>query len=169
VDTSAQAQPNLPPQSAGMKAVIIYKGLIVLVLATISIISAFSWRHYDALATIAQDYLVDGEFGISAWLLKTVTHSQPHNLRLIARVSGIYAIVMGTATVGLWYSKQWANPLMIVMAGLPLPIEVLELLHQPSGKRLVILLLNALVVAFLLKHQFDRGQRTDGQLEESTS
>jgi hypothetical protein len=38
-----------------------------------------TWRHYDALATIAQDYLVDGEFGISAWLLKTVTHSQPHN------------------------------------------------------------------------------------------
>lgn len=49
-----------------MKAVLLYKELIVLVLATISVISAFSWRHYDALATIAQDYLVDGEFGISA-------------------------------------------------------------------------------------------------------
>lgn len=55
------------------------------------------------------------------------------------------------------------------VAGLPLPIEVLELLHQPSGKRLFILLLNALAVTILLKHQFDRGQGTDGQLEESTS
>lgn len=167
---TTQAQTPPPPQrSAGMKAVIAYKGLIVLVLATISIISAFSWRHYDTLVTIAQDYLVDGEFGISAWLLKTVTHTPSDNLRFVARVSGIYAIVMGTATLGLWYGKRWANPLMIVMAGLPLPIEVLELLHQPSGKRLFILLLNALVVAFLLQHQLASGQVTDEPLEESAS
>ncbi len=161
MDASSQAQTISPQRSVGMKAVIVYKGLIVLVLATISIISAFSWRYYDTLARIAEDYLVDGEFGISDWFLRTVMHAQSHNLRWIARISGIYAIVMGTATIGLWYDKKWANPMMIVLAGLPLPIEVLELLHQPSGKRLFILILNTLVVAFLLKHQLDLGRATE--------
>ncbi len=117
---TTQAQGN-SHRLAGVKAVIVYKGLIVLVLTIISVISTFSWRHYDTLATISQDYLVDGEFGLSGWLLKTVTHTQSHNLRWIARIAGFYVIVMGVAVVGLWYGKSWANPLMIVMAGLPLP------------------------------------------------
>jgi uncharacterized membrane protein (DUF2068 family) len=142
---------------ASLKAIVAYKGFIVLVLLALSIISGFSWRNYNTLATLAQDALADGEFGLGAWFLKTILHSQPQGLRVVARIAGIYALVMGTATVGLWYGKRWANPLMLVMAALPLPLEVQELMHDLSGRRLVILLLNVVVVGYLLKHQLAKG------------
>ncbi|TVP68129.1 MAG: DUF2127 domain-containing protein [Leptolyngbya sp. LCM1.Bin17] len=142
---------------ASLKAIVVYKGLIVLVLLALSAISGFSWRHYDSLAALAQDALTNGELGLGAWFLKTVLHSQPQGLRVVARITGIYALVMGTATVGLWYGKAWANPLMLVMAALPLPLEVQELLHDLSWQRLGILLLNLAVVGYLLKHQLAEG------------
>lgn len=140
-------------RSASLKAIVAYKGLVVLVLIIVSLISGLSWRHYNALVILAQENLADGEFALSDWFLKTVLHSQVPELRLVARTAGVYAIVMGIATIGLWYTKKWANPLMILMVGLPLPVEVQELLHDRSWQRLVIFLLNLSVFGYLVKHQ----------------
>lgn len=136
-----------------VKAIVAYKALVVIVLLVLSAISAFSWRNYDTLATVAQQYLADGEFTLADWFLKTVLHGQPQGLRLVARISGVYAIGLGIATAGLWYGKKWANPLMLLLAGLPLPLEVQELLHDPSWRRVIILLLNLAVVGYVIKHQ----------------
>jgi uncharacterized membrane protein (DUF2068 family) len=154
---TAQHSTVQPQRPTSLKAIVAYKGLIVLVLLALSVISGFSWRHYGTLATLAQETLTDGEFGLGAWFLKTILHSQPQGLRVVARIAGIYALVMGTATIGLWYGKRWANPLMLVMAALPLPLEVQELMHDLSWRRLVIFLLNVLVVGALLKHQLTEG------------
>jgi uncharacterized membrane protein (DUF2068 family) len=156
------SHPPIPKQRpASLKAVVAYKGFIVLVLLALSIISSVSWRNYDTLAAIAQDSLTDGELGLGAWVLKTILHNQPQGLRVVARIAGGYALIMGTATVGLWYGKTWANPLMLVMAALPLPLEVQELMHDLSWRRLVILLLNIVVVGYLLKHQLADRRWTD--------
>lgn len=141
-------------RSLSTKLIVAYKGLIVLILATISILSFFSWKNYDRLAIIAQDYLVDGEFTLSDWFLKTVMNIPADGLRKIARVAGIYAIVMGVGTIGFWYGKKWANILMLIMVSLPLPTEIINCWHHFSGKHLVILLLNIMVVIFLLKKVF---------------
>jgi uncharacterized membrane protein (DUF2068 family) len=139
-------------RSTSTKLVVAYKALIVLVLASISLLSAWSWRHYEDLVLLAQNYLVDGELATSNWFLKTVMHSQPQGIRQTARLSGAYAIFMGIATVGFWYKQPWANVLMLVMASLPLPREVYEVIERPSNTRLVLLLLNVQVVGVLLKH-----------------
>lgn len=140
-------------RSASLKAIVAYKGLVVLVLIIISLISALSWRHYDALVILAEKNLADGEFALSDWFLKTVLHNQVPELRWVARVAGVYALIMGIATVGLWYAQRWANPLMILMVGLPLPVEIQELLHEKSWQRLIIFLLNLTVFGYLVKHQ----------------
>jgi uncharacterized membrane protein (DUF2068 family) len=139
-------------RSTGTKVVVVYKAFIVLVLAIVSLLSAWSWRHYEELALLAQTYLVDGEFATGHWFLKTIMHAETDGIRQVARLTGGYAIAMGTATVGFWYGQRWANLLMLVMAGLPLPREVSELVEHPSNIRLVLLLLNVLVVGVLLKH-----------------
>lgn len=149
-----QNEPVQVQHSATLKAIVVYKGLVVLALIIISLISGLSWRYYDGLATLAQETLADGEFALSDWFLKTVLHKQVPELRLVARIAGIYAIGMGVATVGLWYVKRWANPLMILLVGLPLPVEVQELLHEQSWQRLIIFLLNLAVFGYLVKHQF---------------
>jgi uncharacterized membrane protein (DUF2068 family) len=157
----SKIQPQRPPS---LKAIVAYKGLIVVVLLALSVISALSWRNYDSLAALAQESLFDGELGLGAWFLKTILHSQPQGLRLVARIAGVYALVMGTAMVGLWYGKRWANPFMLVMAALPLPLEVQELMHDLSGRRLVILLLNVVVVGYLLKHQLAEGFASEKEI-----
>lgn len=139
---------------ASLKAVIAYKGLVVIVLACISLLSAFSWRNYEAIAAIAQNYIADGEFSLSRWFLITVMHNKPEGLRMIARLAGVYAIAMGIATVGVWYLKRWADFLMLVLAGSPLPLELAELLQEPSWHRLIILILNLAVVVYLFIHAF---------------
>lgn len=154
-------------RSLTTKFIVAYKGCIVLVLATISILSFFSWKNYDRLAIIAQDYLVDGEFTLSDWFLKTVMNIPADGLRKISRVAGIYAIVMGMATIGFWYGKKWANILMLVIVSLPLPTEILNLWHHFSGRHLVILLLNIIVVIFLLKKVLAPAAESVSELPES--
>jgi uncharacterized membrane protein (DUF2068 family) len=139
---------------ASLKVVVFYKGLIALVLAVLSVISAFSWRHYEAIALFAQTYIADGEFTLSQWFLNTVMHTSPNSLRWVARVAGGYAIALGIATGGLWYQKRWAEFLMPLLAGLPIPIELLEAIHDPSWHRLMILVLNIAVVIYLISHLF---------------
>jgi uncharacterized membrane protein (DUF2068 family) len=156
-------------RSSSLKFIVAVKGLKALVLAIVSIVSAFSWRHYDELATFAQDYLVNGEFSLIDWGLQSILNAQPHDLKLIARISGFYAVVLGIGSVGLWYAKKWANPMMIVMVALPLPFEIRELIHDPSPKVILIFLLNLSVLALLVKHQFTPEPEAEGQLEESTS
>ncbi|MGA9377928.1 MAG: DUF2127 domain-containing protein [Phormidium sp.] len=154
-------------RSLSTKLIVAYKGFIVLILAAISILSFVSWKNYDLLAIVAQDYLVDGEFTLSDWFLKTVMNIPADGLRKIARVAGIYAIVMGMATIGFWYGKKWANVLMLVMVSLPLPTEIINCWHHFSGKHLVILLLNIIVVIFLLKKVFAPAAESVSELPES--
>jgi len=153
---TAQNQAVPIQRPASLKAIVAYKGLVVLALIMISLISGLSWRHYDTLVSLAQENLADGEFALSDWFLKTVLHKQVPELRLVARTAGVYAIGMGIATIGLWYAKKWANPLMILLVGLPLPLEVQELLHEPSWQRLIIFLLNLAVFGYLVKHQISQ-------------
>jgi uncharacterized membrane protein (DUF2068 family) len=154
-------------RSPSLKFIVTVKGLKALILAIVGIVSAISWRHYDELATFAQNYLVDGEFQVIDWALQSILSVQPHDLKLIARISGFYAVVLGIGSVGLWYYKKWANPMMIVMVALPLPFEIRELVHSPSLNVILIFLLNLSVLALLVKHQFS--PEPEVQLEESTS
>lgn len=156
---------NSTQRPASLKAIVAYKGLVVLTLATISLLSAFSLNHYDRLVQLAQDYLVDGELSLSGWFLRTILHLQPQGLRLVSEVAGLYAIVMGVATVGLWYGKKWANVLMLLMAGLPLPLEIQRLVHHLDWNHGLILILNIMVVAYLLKHVIAPGEASTIQLE----
>ncbi|MBD3880498.1 DUF2127 domain-containing protein [Phormidium tenue FACHB-886] len=145
-------------RSSGLKAIVAYKGLAVFTLIATSLASALSLRHYDALTTIAQTYLANQDYTHSHQVLETLLHLEPQALHLIAWLSGIYAIVLGTATAGLWYGKPWASVMMLIMAGAPLPIEVYEVVHSLSWQRLAILLLNLAVVGYLVRHRIASAQ-----------
>ncbi len=138
-----------------LKVIVAYKGIGVLVLTTVSLVSAVSWRNYEGLLAIAQNYLLDEEFTLIDWVLTTVLNFQPHSLRMISFGTGGYAVVLGTATTGFWYGKRWARVLMLLMAGVPLPLEIYELLNHASWERVLILLINVGVIGYLFKHVFE--------------
>lgn len=164
IDLAMTIQTQRP---VSLKVIVAYKGIGVLVLAVVSLVSAFSWRNYEGLLAIAQDYLLDEDFTLTDWFLTTVLNFEPHNLRLISFGTGGYAVILGTATTGFWYGKRWARVLMLLMAGLPLPVEVYELLNHASWERVIIFLINLGVIGYLFKHIFDPLPTAVGSLKQS--
>jgi uncharacterized membrane protein (DUF2068 family) len=61
-----------------------------------------------------------------------------------------YALVEGVEAVGLWLQKRWAEYLTLVVTASFLPLEVYELVHKFTPFKVLALLINAAIVAYLL-------------------
>jgi uncharacterized membrane protein (DUF2068 family) len=63
-----------------------------------------------------------------------------------------YAVVFAVEGVGLWMQKRWAEWLTTIITASLIPLEVWEMLHRPTSGKLLILLGNAAIVAYLVWH-----------------
>ena len=52
--------------------------------------------------------------------------------------------------IGLLLRRRWAEYLTVVATGLLLPLEVYEIARKPNALRVVVLLANLVIVAYLL-------------------
>jgi uncharacterized membrane protein (DUF2068 family) len=71
-------------------------------------------------------------------------------IRLVGAVVLLYAVVEGLEAVGLWLQKRWAEYLTFIATAALLPLEVYELSRRLSPLKVVTLVLNIAVVAYLL-------------------
>lgn len=71
-------------------------------------------------------------------------------LYLYGAAIAVYALVNGIEAVGLWNARRWAEYLTLVETAVFLPIEIHELLVRVSPIKIVTLVLNLAVVAYLL-------------------
>jgi uncharacterized membrane protein (DUF2068 family) len=71
-------------------------------------------------------------------------------LHLFAAIALVYAFVELLEAVGLWYGRRWAEYLTLIVTASLLPVEVLELSHSVTPFKVVALILNVAVVAYLL-------------------
>jgi len=132
------------------------KGLFAVILITISLLSAFGWRHFALITAWSENYVVTAEYGFVRWLLTAIAHSSVPTLQWIARTSGVYGALLGVTAVGLWQGRTWADPLFAVLIGMLIPIEVFELLHRVTPTKAIIFAINVLIFAFVVKHWLDR-------------
>jgi len=61
-----------------------------------------------------------------------------------------YAVLEGVEAVGLWYAKRWAEYLTFVATTALLPLEIYELSHRVTVLKVLALVVNLAVVAYLL-------------------
>ncbi|MGK7922914.1 MAG: DUF2127 domain-containing protein [Trichodesmium sp.] len=141
-------------KTTSLKLIILYKGIIATVMLVISLISAWSWRNFDTLANWAEINLINSEFQTIKFILKPIINSDLPSLKLVARCTGIYGSCIIIALFGLWYEKVWSKIMFVGLVGLPLPLEISELIHNFSSIRLTILILNLAVFVFLLIREF---------------
>ncbi|UWZ84161.1 DUF2127 domain-containing protein [Occallatibacter riparius] len=79
--------------------------------------------------------------------------SLPHDkIRDLGIVSFIYAGLFFTEGIGLWMLKRWAEWFTILITGSLVPIEAYEIAQRPTGLRIIILVINMAVLAYLLWH-----------------
>jgi uncharacterized membrane protein (DUF2068 family) len=87
-------------------------------------------------------------------------------LTKIGFVVAAYALLEGAEAVGLWYQKRWAEYLTFIATTALLPLEIYELTHRLSPLKIVTLIINVAVVAYLLYAKRLFGLRGGAKAEE---
>ena len=72
------------------------------------------------------------------------------NLYLVGVAIAAYAGLEGVEAVGLWFAKRWAEYLTFVATIVFLPYEIDELIKSVTALKLVALIINLAVAAYLL-------------------
>lgn len=88
--------------------------------------------------------------------LQKATTLTPNTIRGIGVGSFIYAGLFLTEGIGLWLLKRWAEWFTIIMTSSLLPIELYEIHRHPTEWKVLLLVFNVAVVAFLfyqLRHE----------------
>lgn len=75
---------------------------------------------------------------------------QSSTLHLVGVVVGVYAFVEGVEAIGLWLLKRWAEYLTFAVTTSLLPLELYELSERLSPLKLLTLIVNLAVCAYLL-------------------
>jgi uncharacterized membrane protein (DUF2068 family) len=76
----------------------------------------------------------------------------------VSRVNGLrivtlaYAAVFAVEGVGLWMQKRWAEWLTTIITASLIPLEAWEIYLRPTIGKVLILLANAAIVAYLVWH-----------------
>ena len=88
--------------------------------------------------------------------IDAAAHTSDSRLRTLAALAFVYSTVRFVEAYGLWKMRAWAEWFAIISGCVYLPVEVYELVEKPTLVRAGILVLNALVVAYLLYVRFSR-------------
>ena len=76
----------------------------------------------------------------------------PHKLKDVGFGSFFYAALFLTEGIGLWLRKPWAEWFTTIMTASLIPLEVYEIFHHPTLSKVVVLVINIAVVAYLILH-----------------
>lgn len=90
----------------------------------------------------------------SDWLKGLVEKLISTDDKKLAAVGGgglAYGVMFSVEAVGLWRQKRWAEYLTAVVTASFIPFELYGLVHELSVAKLVTLVLNAAVVAYLVR------------------
>jgi uncharacterized membrane protein (DUF2068 family) len=88
-------------------------------------------RHYPRVFIEAAGRLTDSRI----WLLAVGAFA--------------YSALRFTEAYGLWLARPWGEWMGIVSGGVYLPAEVIAMVHRPTVIKAILLILNALLVAYL--------------------
>lgn len=87
-------------------------------------------------------------------------------LYAVAAVAAAYAVLEGVEAVGLWYQQRWAEYLTFVATILFMPYEIYELSRSVSPFKVVALVINIAIAAYLLYAKRLFGLRGGAEAEE---
>jgi uncharacterized membrane protein (DUF2068 family) len=156
---------ELPPRGKPLRdkivlrLIAINRALHFIVLGAIAIAIFVFASHRDALRSKAYRVIVDLQTGADGsrapthGLLHEIERSfslQSGTIKLVGLVFAVYAAVEGIEAFGLWYQRRWAEYLTFIVTTSLLPLELYELAHRLTPFKILALVINVAVVAYLL-------------------
>ena len=83
-------------------------------------------------------------------LIEKCTGITPKTLELLSVGTFFYAAIFIVEGIGLLMRKRWAEWLTVVSGALLIPFEIYEIVKSPHLARVVVLVLNVSIVAYLI-------------------
>lgn len=143
---------NPKKRPPGLIAIVAYKAFTASLLAVTAVALFLTLNNYQSLDRFADDYALTGKREIIRWLLEKITNLDPRTIKYSGLLAGAYSIVTAIEAVGLWYQKIWATILVLVLVGVSIPVEIVELIKGISPIKLIVFVVNVAVFWYLLHH-----------------
>ena len=83
-------------------------------------------------------------------LFEKLTNMDPHKLHALSLGTFVYSALFLTEGVGLFLRKRWAEFLTVISTAGLIPLEIYEIFHRPSFSKVLLLIVNVAVVAYLI-------------------
>src|SRR5215469_13282478 len=140
-------------QDRGLLLIAAFKIAKGLLLMTVGL-GALHFLHKDLAAQIAHwvDLLrIDPHSHYLHWILEKLSKVDEKKLRELSVGTFFYAALFLCEGTGLALGKRWAAYLTIISTASLMPIEIFEIYRRPSAAKVVVLVVNLAVVAYLLR------------------
>jgi uncharacterized membrane protein (DUF2068 family) len=115
---------------------------------------ALHYLHRDLAAALAHwvDLLrIDPHSHYLHWILSKLANVDAKRLRELSVGTFLYSALALCEGVGLALRKRWAEYLTIISTASLMPIEMLEIYKGPSAAKVILLLVNLGIVAYLVR------------------
>ncbi|MEG3911193.1 DUF2127 domain-containing protein [Microcoleus sp. w1-18aA5] len=133
-------------------AIVLYKSFVASLLTVTSIALLFALKNHQVLEQFSQSYLLESKLKIIEFILDKVLILKPKNLLLSGLAAALYAVLTAVEAVGLWYEKDWATILVLVLVSISIPPEIYELVHGVTVLKLAVFITNVAILWYLLHH-----------------
>jgi uncharacterized membrane protein (DUF2068 family) len=140
-------------QSRGLLVIAAFKILKAVLLLAVGF-GVLHLLHRDVAAEVARwvDLLrVDPHNHYLKWILGKLAHLDEEKLRELSVGTFFYSALFWCEGLGLAFRRRWAEYLTIISTASLMPIEILEIYEGPSVARVVLLVVNLAVVAYLVR------------------
>ncbi|MEG4144328.1 DUF2127 domain-containing protein [Microcoleus sp. Pol12B5] len=133
-------------------AIVLYKSFVASLLTVTSIALLLALKNHQVLEQFSQSYLLESKLKIIEFILDKVLILKPKNLLLSGLAAALYAVLTAVEAVGLWYEKDWATILVLVLVSISIPPEIYELVHGVTVLKLAVFITNLAILWYLLHH-----------------
>jgi uncharacterized membrane protein (DUF2068 family) len=82
------------------------------------------------------------------------------DVHLLVMLGSAYIALRFVEATGLWLGKVWGEYLGALSGGIYIPFELIHFIHEPSVVNAGVVLLNAVIVAYLARALWQRHQLT---------
>lgn len=118
-------------------------------------VGAFRLLHKDLGGVVEQWTMSLGLDPGNRWvdaLLAKASDLHPEQIKKLGLGSFLYAGLFLAEGTGLWLLKRWGEWMTVIITGSLVPLEIYEIARHPGAVKVLVLLVNLGIVAYLIHH-----------------
>jgi uncharacterized membrane protein (DUF2068 family) len=152
--------PDKAPQRFGvLRTIALYKLFKVVLLLAVAYgeLKLRDAGRVERILTWLSERPTGLERRLITWVIEWFSNLPSSHAVMLRALTLVTAVVFAVEGVGLWMGKRWAEWLTVILTASLIPVEIYELILGLNIWKLLILLGNILIVAYLFWHVRGRG------------